>query len=1040
MKRLVQVIPAFVAPSRASMCVCLTLILSLAASAPAFGQAASGTAALTGLVTDPSGAVMPGVDVEVRNVGTNLARSLQSNEVGRWEAVALQPGDYEVMASQQGFATLLRKGITVSVGERAVVDLTMQIAGTATTLTVDANTALVETEKTDVSTVVNLKDVMNLPMNGRRWDSFTLSTPGVSNDGGYGLLSFRGMSGLYNNNMIDGMDNNQAFFSEAKGRTRLSYAISTEAVQEFQVGTSAFSAQYGRSAGGVVNAVTKSGANDLHGGFFYLIRDDSLNAANPYGGPQLLALGYPSKTHDRRQQFGPSVGGAIQKDKLFYFLSYDQQKRTFPGVVVPFSTGFLTGTGTAPGYSNALGFYRGMIGPQAREGNQWIGLAKVDWNATPRNQFSSTFNIVRWDSPNGVQTSPTIGYDASANGSDKVSAETLIGRWNALVSPTFFSDLRAQWGRDYETQMPNERGPYVSVTNGINFGMPSYLPRAAYPNEKRWQVSQNLNWLHGRHTLKFGYDLTQVNDQMINLYNGGGAFSFSTLNDFALDCGNPAFPLPLENCQAAATVPTNTIVGKHYSSFNQAFDTLGLGGKTEFKTFDMAYYLEDTFRPVSSLTLNLGLRYDMQSMPNLNGNPDLPLTNRINTDKNNFGPRVGISWDPSGKQKTVVRLGGGIYYGRTQNSTIVSLITSNGTRFKSYSFLPSTSGSPAFPSLLPGVPTGNGVKSDAVFATPDLANPIIYQTQFSIEQEIVKNFTLSAVYMLNRGQRMPVFVDTNLFPPAQNNTYTVCGSPQVGSSTACSNPLNAFTVPFWSGARPNPNYGYLTAVESVVNTWYNGLVIQAKKRFSQGFQLQAGFTWSKAQDDDQNSTTFTTSNTPMNPFDLKRDYSLSDFDQRRRFTVSGVWQLPTGSIQSKALRRIAHGFQISGVMTLADGRPYSGTTSGNPSPAGIQGGLLGVGGSYRVPFVGRNTLTNPGVANVDARLAREFKFTERMRLQLIFEAFNLTNRVQVTSINTTQYTVRGSTLFPRTDFQTISGAGTNLFGPRQLQLGARFSF
>jgi len=178
----------------------------------------------------------------------------------------------------------------------------------------------------------------------------------------------------------------------------------------------------------------------------------------------------------------------------------------------------------------------------------------------------------------------------------------------------------------------------------------------------------------------------------------------------------------------------------------------------------------------------------------------------------------------------------------------------------------------------------------------------------------------------------------------------------------------------------------------------------------------------------------------MNPFDLKRDYSLSDFDQRRRFTFSGVWQLPTGDIQSKTLRRIVHGFQLSGILTLADGRPYSGTVSGNPSPAGIQGGLLGVGGSSRAPFLGRNTFTNPGVANADARLAREIKFTERMRLQLIFEAFNVTNRVQVTGINTTQYNIRSLTLFPRTDFQTISAAGTNLFGPRQLQLGARFSF
>ena len=1025
------------------MSLCLLLFLFLLASPAAYGQAASGTASVSGSVLDPSGAVMPGADVEVRNVGTNITRNLQSNDVGRWEAIGLPPGDYEMRVSKQGFATLLRKGITLSVGERALVDLTMQVSSTATTMTVDAATAVVETEKTDVSTVVNLKDVMNLPMNGRRWDSFTLSTPGVTNDSGYGLLSFRGMSGLYNNNMIDGMDNNQAFFSEAKGRTRLSYGISTEAIQEFQVGTSAFSAQYGRSAGGVVNAVTKSGTNDIHGGFFYLIRDDSLNAANPYGGPQLLGLGLAAKPPDRRQQFGPNLGGAIKKDKLFYFLSYDQQLRNFPATIIPYASNFLTGTGTAPGYANSVNFFQSMIGPQARQGNQWVGLAKVDWNATPRNQFSSTVNILRWDSPNGIQTAPTHGYQETANGSDNVANETVIGRWSSSVTPTFFSDLRAQWGRDFETQMPNGPGPYISVTNGINFGMANFLPRSAYPDEKRWQVAQNLSWMHGRHTLKFGYDLTRVNDLMINLYQGGGQYNFSTLNDFALDCGTPSFPLPMQNCVAASNPPSG-LVGKHYSSYNQAFDTLGLGGKTEFNTFDMGYYIEDTFRPVSSVTLTLGLRYDLQTMPSLTGNPDLPLTGRVNTDKNNFGPRIGISWDPSGKQKTVLRLGGGMYYGRTQNSTLVNLITNNGVRFKSYSFIPTTAGSPLFPSVLSSIPSGSGVKSDVVFATPDFANPVIYQTQFSVEHEFFHNFTLSAVYMLNRGQRMPVYVDTNLFAPTQTATYTVCGSPQVGSSTSCANPVGAFSVPFFSGARPNPNYGYLTGVESVVNTWYNGLVIQARKRFSKGFQLQAGFTWSKAQDDDQNSTTFTATNSPMNPFDLKNDYSLSDFDQRKRFTLSGVWQLPTQNIQSKTLRAIVNGFQLSGILTLADGHPYSGSTSGNPSPAGIQGGLLGVGGSgnayNRVPFIGRNTYTYPGIANGDARIARDFKFTERVRLQLIFEAFNVTNRVQITGLNTTQFNVRSTTLFPRTDFQTISSAGTNLNRERQLQLGARFSF
>jgi hypothetical protein len=253
--------------------VCL-FALAFAASPSLFGQAASGTATIGGLVTDPSGAAVPGADVMVRNVGTNNARNLKSNEAGLYEAVSLQPGDYDVKVAKPGFATLTRTGITVAVGQRAVVDLGMKISASAESVTVDAGLAVVETDKTDVSTVVNLKDMSNLPMSGRRWDSFALSTPGTSNDGGFGLLSFRGMSGLYNNNMIDGMDNNQAFFSEAKGRTRLSFAYSIDAIQEFQVGNSAFSAQYGRAAGGVVNAVTKSGANQIHGTGFYLIRDD----------------------------------------------------------------------------------------------------------------------------------------------------------------------------------------------------------------------------------------------------------------------------------------------------------------------------------------------------------------------------------------------------------------------------------------------------------------------------------------------------------------------------------------------------------------------------------------------------------------------------------------------------------------------------------------------------------------------------------------------------------------------------------------------
>src|SRR5260370_11608677 len=204
----------------------------LATTSPAFAQASSGTASISGQVTDPSGAIMPNVDVTVRNADTNVARTVRTNGAGRFEAVALQPGNYEVKAAAKGFATLLRTGITVAVGATAVVDLSMKVSASSETVTVVENTPTVETDKTDVSAVINLKDMMNLPLNGRCWDSFALTAPGASNDGGFGLISFRGMSGLYKNNMGAGMDNKQALFSQAKGRTRPCYAMSPEAIQE----------------------------------------------------------------------------------------------------------------------------------------------------------------------------------------------------------------------------------------------------------------------------------------------------------------------------------------------------------------------------------------------------------------------------------------------------------------------------------------------------------------------------------------------------------------------------------------------------------------------------------------------------------------------------------------------------------------------------------------------------------------------------------------------------------------------------------------
>src|SRR5262249_22406408 len=246
-----------------------------------------------------------------------------------------------------------------------------------------------------------------------------------------------------------------------------------------------------------------------------------------------------------------------------------------------------------------------------------------------------------------------------------------------------------------------------------------------------------------------------------------------------------------------------------------------------------------------------------ETMPSiLSFNQALPGTGRIHTDRNNFGPRVGLSWDPFKKQKTVIRAGAGLFYGRTQNSTLSNLIKNNGLRELSFQYLPADAGSPVFPQVISGLPAGSAGRPDVVFASSDFSNPMMYQMEFSIEQEVFRNFTLTATALSTRGQKLPVFRDINLVPAAGTATYTVCAVTQIGSSTACPQVDRTVVVPFFSGARPLPAFGRVTVAESVVNSWYNGFVLQARHRFAHGFQMQAAFTFAKAIDNDQSSITF----------------------------------------------------------------------------------------------------------------------------------------------------------------------------------------
>jgi hypothetical protein len=287
-----------------------------------------------------------------------------------------------------------------------------------------------------------------LPINGRRWSNFVILTPGVVPDGSFGLLSFRGISGLLNNNTVDGGDNNQAFFSEERGRTRISYSISQSAIREFQVNTSNYSAEYGRAAGGVTNAITKSGTNDFHGDAFYFQRNNDWGARNPLATQTILVGGVPTlvgiKPEDVRHQFGGTLGGPIVKDKLFFFFSYDQQKRNFPGLGIFSSATYLNTVNRAALLSRgltgaqidgALSFLNSLTGTVPRKGDQGLILPKLDWQINSKNTFTATYNRLRWDSPSGIQTQATNARGRASFGDDFVKIDWGTARLVSTISP-----------------------------------------------------------------------------------------------------------------------------------------------------------------------------------------------------------------------------------------------------------------------------------------------------------------------------------------------------------------------------------------------------------------------------------------------------------------------------------------------------------------------------------------------------------------------------------------------------------------------------
>ncbi len=642
-----------------------------------FAQA--GTGGITGVVSDATGAVVPNASVIITNKGTNATQNTTSSNNGVYSFVLLQPGNYTVKVSPTGFAEQTID-VEVQVGRTTDANFTLGVAGTTTEVTVTAEG--VQTTASQSDAVLNETAIQNLPINGRRFQDFVTLTPSAQVEGSRGQISLSGQRGINGNVNVDGVDFNQTFFGGIRGgeRSNQAFVIPQEAIREFQVVASGYSAEYGRSTGGIVNAVTKSGTNNLRGSLFYLYRPEQLARGNEYTqalqDQRLTALGVDATLAPTQHQFGGSIGGPIIKDKLFYFASYEQQRFRAPRQVL-FASLLSTNFAAGDRGLEAVNFLRSLEVPYEETNDAYALLGRIDWNINNNNRFNARYSFSRNDALNAAATGettfdPTRNSALSANGIERnrnnIGVAQLITNFGAAV----VNDLRLQYAREERPREANEISPNVFFgTNFGQFGSRNFLPTTQY--DTRSQVTDSLNYVTGNHTFKFGGEYSRIfaNQQ----------FGFNQFGGYLLTTGGTTTILrDVSNIRTITTTPPLTFLGR-FDNTNASYSRQIGNLQTEFTTQELAFFAQDSWRITPKFTINYGLRAEQQYNPN----PEATNTQIINVVQNTifpirgkgfdptqipdsgwqFGPRLGFAYDPEGDGKTVIRGFSGIYYART---------------------------------------------------------------------------------------------------------------------------------------------------------------------------------------------------------------------------------------------------------------------------------------------------------------------------------------------------------------------------------------
>jgi hypothetical protein len=959
-------------------------------------------------VTDSSGAAVPAADITVRNQDTGISATLQSGTEGEFTFLYLDPGTYEVSIRKAGFNKLVLKDIAITVGTRSIIRPQLAVGKVETTVSVSAVTPLVDTAESSLGTVVGQQSIESLPTNGRNFTDFALLTPGATTDGDFGMISFNGIAGNFNNYTVDGGNNNNAFFAQQIGRT-IPFQFSEDVIREFQVTSTGFEAEFGQAGGGLVNTVTKSGTNQVHGDAYYYILDSATSANDKINEQQGIA-----KPHNRRQQVGGTVGGPIIHDRLFYVGNYESQIRNEPLTV---NDGPAVNGLPADFFTNNPGLaaqVQAAAGSFPRSFNQNVAFGKINGVINDKNTFSVTYNYQRFRSPHGYFFTPTSTGDGLSL-TDGATSHFFQVSLQTSFDATTINEVRFHFGSDYHFDLPASAPTFPAVTiqnpdTGFVFGGNRFQ---LANTDRRYEFTDTFTKVLGNHNLKAGVDINISRNADSFTYGPKGEYRFASLLD----------------------VPTG-----NYELYLQSF---GQGAINQTSP-TYSFFAQDQFRATPRLTLNYGLRYDLQVLAQPKQcNSAFALTCHIPYSKNNVSPRVGFAYALDRKGGTVVRGSFGLFYIQEDLLDVSQAFASNGiTRPFLVVVGPAFGNSNplvTYPDSLTSFPSGAGGTPSIVVFSPNFRSPYVEQANAAVEHQFGSQTALSVGYVYSHGLHLlgnsngvtrqangNFGFDLNLVPPDQQVTF---GGSANTATVALPNG-NTYTTPDFSAIDGflDPNFGTINAIDNSGLSIYNGLLVSLRYH-SRQFLSSVAYTLSRTTD--QGTGYF-------NQFDQASQRGPSQLDQTHRFVATGVW-----SPQFHALKN----FEFSSIVTLASGRPYTAVFD-NPE----------VNFSI-VPGEKFNSFRGPTFKDVDFSVSRVFHLGERYQLGFRAEAFDVFNHpnYQQNVVDNVQYKICPDptqqcpitnpnnstdqlwTAGPNPDFGA-PGAIVPKFGSRSFQFSTRFTF